>query len=136
MGSPAASCSPALAPEVRINGVVHVRTVLHPGAIMRIGWVAVVDPAQIVPPDQHGAIWAVQERLDFPRHVFGVERPPEGQTIMPDVMPRYARTLVRRHGATGSWSTATQHRATKTGAERRARPPSLQEAVVWYVALR
>ena len=61
-----------------------------------------------------GSRWAIQPRscrptstapsgpcrrkLDFPRHVFGVERPPEGQTIMPDVMPRYARTLVRRHG--------------------------------------
>jgi hypothetical protein len=49
------------------------------------------------PPDQHDAIWAVQKALDFPRHVFGVERPPEGQTIMPEVMPRYARALVRRH---------------------------------------
>jgi hypothetical protein len=28
------------------------------------------------PPDQHDAIWAVQKALDFPRHVFGVERPP------------------------------------------------------------
>jgi hypothetical protein len=29
--------------------------------------------------------------------VFGVARPPEGQSIMPDVMPRYARALARRH---------------------------------------
>jgi hypothetical protein len=32
----------------------------------------------ILPPDQHDAIWAVQERLDFPRDVFGVELAPEG----------------------------------------------------------
>ena len=84
--------------EVRINGVVHLRTALPAGAVVPLGWVAVGDPAQILPPDQHDAIWAVQKPLDFPRHVFGVERPPEGQTIMPEVMPRYARALVRRHG--------------------------------------
>ncbi|HEX4260694.1 MAG TPA: hypothetical protein VHY76_06305, partial [Acetobacteraceae bacterium] len=43
------------------------------------------------------AIWAVQKPLDFPRAVFGVERPPEGETMMPEVMPRYARALAGRH---------------------------------------
>jgi hypothetical protein len=42
-------------------------------------------------------IWTIQKPLDFPRHVFGVERPPEDQTIMPEIIPRYARALVRRH---------------------------------------
>ncbi len=83
--------------EVRINGIVHLRTILPAGAVVPLGWIAVGEPAQILPPDQHDAIWAVQKALDFPRHVFGVERPPEGQTIMPEVMPRYARALVRRH---------------------------------------
>jgi carbonic anhydrase/acetyltransferase-like protein (isoleucine patch superfamily) len=85
--------------EVRINGIVHLGTALPEGALVPLGWVAVGDPAQILPPDQHDAIWALQQTLDFPRHVFGVERAPEGQTIMPDVMPRYARALVRRHAA-------------------------------------
>lgn len=83
--------------EVRINGIVHLLTALPPHATVPLGWIAVGDPAHILPPDQHDAIWAVQKQLDFPRHVFGVERPPEGQTIMPNVMPRYARALVRRH---------------------------------------
>ncbi|HKM62116.1 MAG TPA: gamma carbonic anhydrase family protein [Acidisphaera sp.] len=83
--------------EVRINGIVHLRTALPPHATVPLGWIAVGDPAHILPPDRHHAIWSVQKPLDFPRYVFGVERPPEGQTIMPDVMPRYARALVRRH---------------------------------------
>lgn len=83
--------------EVRINGIVHIRTTLPPHATVPLGWVAVGDPVQILPPDQHDAIWAVQKPLDFPHYVFGVNRPAEGQTIMPNVMPRYARALVRRH---------------------------------------
>ena len=37
----------------RIHGVVQVNTVLPPGAMVPIGWVAVGDPAKIYPPDQH-----------------------------------------------------------------------------------
>jgi hypothetical protein len=83
--------------EVRINGIVHLRTKLPAGALVPLGWIAVGDPAQILPPDRHDAIWAVQKPLDFPRAVFGVERPPEGETMMPEVMPRYARALAGRH---------------------------------------
>jgi carbonic anhydrase/acetyltransferase-like protein (isoleucine patch superfamily) len=84
--------------EVRINGVVHLRTVLPADATVPIGWVAVGDPAKILPPDRHDEIWAAQKPLDFPKTVFGVDRPPAGQTIMPQVMPRYCRALARhRH---------------------------------------
>ena len=85
--------------EVRINGIVHLRTVLPPFATVPLGWIAVGDPAHILPPDRHDEIWAVQRELNFPRHVFGVARPPEGQTMMPDVMPRYASSLARRHAS-------------------------------------
>jgi carbonic anhydrase/acetyltransferase-like protein (isoleucine patch superfamily) len=60
--------------EVRVHGVVHVNTVLAPGAIVPIGWVAVGDPARIFPPGQHEQIWAIQESLDFPGTVYGVAR--------------------------------------------------------------
>jgi hypothetical protein len=60
-----------------------------------IGWVAVGDPASILPADRHDEIWAIQQPLDFPKTVFGVDRPPEGETIMTRVMPRYARALAR-----------------------------------------
>lgn len=83
--------------EVRINGLVHLRSVLPEDATVPIGWVAVGDPARILPPDQHDAIWTLQKPLDFPGYVFGVDRPPPGGSIMPDVMPRYAAFLHRAH---------------------------------------
>ncbi|GHH68579.1 gamma carbonic anhydrase family protein [Promicromonospora soli] len=60
--------------EVRINGVVQVNTVVAPGAVVPIGWVAVGDPATILPPDQHEEIWAIQRELDFGGTVYGVDR--------------------------------------------------------------
>jgi carbonic anhydrase/acetyltransferase-like protein (isoleucine patch superfamily) len=60
--------------EVRINGVVHVNSALPDGAVVPIGWVAVGDPAQVLPPDRHDDIWAVQRELDFPGTVLGIER--------------------------------------------------------------
>ena len=58
--------------EVRINGVVHVNTRLEDGAMVPIGWIAAGD--QILPPDKHDEIWAVQEGLDFPGTVYGLPR--------------------------------------------------------------
>jgi len=81
------------ASEVRINGVVHVNTAVAAGATVPIGWVAVGDPAQILPPDEHERIWAVQKTLEFPRTVFGLERAPAGGTIMPELTRRYGRAL-------------------------------------------
>ena len=78
---------------VRINGVVHVNTAVAAGATVPIGWVAVGDPAQILPPDEHERIWAVQKTLEFPRTVFGLERAPAGGTIMPELTRRYGRAL-------------------------------------------
>lgn len=60
--------------EVRVHGVVQVNTSLAAGAVVPIGWVAVGDPAQILAPNRHDDIWAVQERLDFPGTVYGVGR--------------------------------------------------------------
>jgi carbonic anhydrase/acetyltransferase-like protein (isoleucine patch superfamily) len=79
--------------EVRINGVVHVNTAVAAGATVPIGWVAVGDPAQILAPGEHERIWAVQRTLEFPRTVFGLDRPPAGETIMPELTRRYARAL-------------------------------------------
>jgi carbonic anhydrase/acetyltransferase-like protein (isoleucine patch superfamily) len=79
--------------EVRINGIVHLRTVLPEGATVPLGWIAVGEPAEILPPQEHERIWAIQKALDFPHYVFGVERPPDGESIMSQVMPRYAKAL-------------------------------------------
>jgi carbonic anhydrase/acetyltransferase-like protein (isoleucine patch superfamily) len=61
--------------EVRINGVVHLMSVLPPGETVPIGWVAVGDPIKILPPDQHDQIWAIQRPLNFPLVAYGFERP-------------------------------------------------------------
>jgi carbonic anhydrase/acetyltransferase-like protein (isoleucine patch superfamily) len=60
--------------EVRINGVVHLKSHLAPGEIIPIGWVAVGNPAQVLPAGEHDRIWRVQEPLNFPLCVYGLER--------------------------------------------------------------
>jgi carbonic anhydrase/acetyltransferase-like protein (isoleucine patch superfamily) len=60
--------------EVRINAVVHLKTRLAPGAEVPIGWVAAGDPAQILPPNEHDKIWAIQKPLNFPLTVYGFDR--------------------------------------------------------------
>ena len=83
--------------EVRINAIVHLRTQLAPDTMVPLGWIAVGDPVSILPPEKHEEIWAAQKPLDFPGYVFGLERPKDGETIMPDAMPRYTRALAKRH---------------------------------------
>lgn len=60
--------------EVRINGVVHLRTEVAAGDTVPIGWVAVGKPAQLFPASEHEKIWQVQMPLDFPKTVYGLER--------------------------------------------------------------
>lgn len=92
---------------VRINGVVHIKTVLAPDAVVPIGWVAVGEPAQIFPPHAHDEIWAIQGPLNFSKTVFNLDPAPSGQSNMPERMRRYARALGRhlrdrildRHGS-------------------------------------
>jgi carbonic anhydrase/acetyltransferase-like protein (isoleucine patch superfamily) len=60
--------------EVRINGVVHVNSVLGDEAMVPIGWVALGNPARPIAPWDHDEIWRIQEALDFPRTVYGLPR--------------------------------------------------------------
>jgi carbonic anhydrase/acetyltransferase-like protein (isoleucine patch superfamily) len=78
--------------EVKINGLVHVNSVLPAEASVPIGWIAVGDPAQVFPPEANEEIWAIQRTLDFPRTVFGVARE---DFRMAEVMDRYTRSLGR-----------------------------------------
>jgi carbonic anhydrase/acetyltransferase-like protein (isoleucine patch superfamily) len=68
--------------EVRIHGVVQVNTVLPPGSTVPIGWIAVGDPAQVLPPDRHDDIWAIQRELNFPGTVYGIPRGTDATTMM------------------------------------------------------
>lgn len=79
--------------EVRINAVVHLRTVLPEGSTVPIAWVAVGDPAEILSPDRHEEIWAIQQGLDFPGYVFGLDR--ATPDLMVQLTERYARHLAR-----------------------------------------
>jgi carbonic anhydrase/acetyltransferase-like protein (isoleucine patch superfamily) len=81
--------------EVRVHGVVHLRTHLPPGAIVPIGWVAVGDPAQIFPPSEHERIWALQKPLNFPLTVYGFDR---DEATMEKITRRLSRALAK-HGA-------------------------------------
>ena len=80
--------------QVRIHGVVHLRTVLAPGAMVPIGWVAVGDPAAILPPGAHDEIWAALQPLDFPGTVYGV---PRGEGAMVEITRRLSAALAA-HG--------------------------------------
>jgi carbonic anhydrase/acetyltransferase-like protein (isoleucine patch superfamily) len=79
--------------EVRVHATVHLRTRLEPGATVPIGWIAVGDPATILPPQRHEEIWAVQAPLDFPRWVYGLDRD------TPDLMAHVTRALSEALGA-------------------------------------
>jgi len=68
--------------EVRIDGVVHVRSVLPPDSLVPIKWVAVGDPAQLFPPDKHEDIDAVLARMNFAEEVYGMERQAGGGVDM------------------------------------------------------
>lgn len=77
--------------EIRISGVVHLRTSLEPGSTVPIGWVAVGDPATILPPDRHDDIWTMQKPLDFPGFVYGLDRDTPG--IMRVITENLSRSL-------------------------------------------
>lgn len=79
--------------EIRINAVVHLRTVLPPDTVVPIGWIAVGDPAQVLSPDRHEEIWALQKELDFPGYVFGLDR--DTPDLMVQLTDRYGAALAR-----------------------------------------
>lgn len=72
---------------VRIGAVVHIKTKLPPNSMVPIGWIAVGDPAQILSPDKHEEIWAVQQKLNFFEWVYGVD------PATPDRMVEVTRRL-------------------------------------------
>lgn len=79
--------------EVRINAVVHLRTSLPEETVVPIGWIAVGEPLQVLPPERHEEIWASQRELDFPGYVFGVDR--DTPDVMVQLTQRYGRSLAR-----------------------------------------
>lgn len=60
--------------EIRIGAVVHIKSHVKPDGIVPIGWVAVGDPASILPTEEHECIWRIQKPLNFPLSVYGLNR--------------------------------------------------------------
>ena len=79
--------------QLFINRIVHLMTELPPDSTVPIGWVAVGQPASILPTSEHDEIWAAQEPLKFPQRVFGVERSKPGMSKMPELCSRYTKLL-------------------------------------------
>lgn len=79
--------------EIRVNAIVTRRAVLPEHTVVPIGWVAAGDPVQLFSQDQAEAIAAAQPDLDFPGHVFGVDR--DTPDLMVQLTERYASSLAR-----------------------------------------
>jgi len=71
--------------EVRINGVVHLMTVVPENTTVPISWIAVGDPMKKFPPEKHHEIWEIQKQYDFPNTVYGTVRTKKGESKMPEV---------------------------------------------------
>jgi gamma-carbonic anhydrase len=81
--------------ELRINAVLHVNSTLPEGAEVPIGWVAVGDPATMLPPGAHDEIWEIQRTLDFAGTVTGLA-PAE---LADGAMDALTRTYVALYGS-------------------------------------
>jgi hypothetical protein len=82
---------------IRLGWFCPCRSVVAPDETVPIAWVAVGDPARILPPERHGEIWSVQEPLNFPQVVYGVERAAGGGVDMQEVTWRVIAGLAE-HG--------------------------------------
>lgn len=80
---------------VRINAVVHIGTRLEADASVPIGWIAIGDPARILPPDAADEVLAALDRQNFRKAVFGTPPPAAGDSAMPEITRRYAALLAR-----------------------------------------
>lgn len=88
---------------IRINGVVHVNTHLIPDSVVPIGWVAVGNPAIIVPADRQEEISLELGQSRFPQTMYGVdpEFDQDGEgSLMPAIAERNGLIYGRHRGDT------------------------------------
>lgn len=76
---------------VRIQGIVHVRSRLESNQIVPIGWIALGDPAEILPPDEEKRISEMLLERDFRGTVFGLTK----DCTMRQMNRRYTTSLRR-----------------------------------------
>jgi carbonic anhydrase/acetyltransferase-like protein (isoleucine patch superfamily) len=80
---------------VRINGIVHINSRLPEGVDMPIGWIAVGDPAQILPPEKWEIIGPELRKANFSKTVFGLDASGTRSGIMKAMTTKYADALNR-----------------------------------------
>lgn len=78
---------------VRINGVVHINTGLPAESSVPIGWVAIGDPAEILPPDAHERILQLLGEQNFSKSVFRLKPAAPGKPQMQVLTELYAKAL-------------------------------------------
>ncbi|UCG26984.1 MAG: gamma carbonic anhydrase family protein [Bacteroidales bacterium] len=79
--------------EVRVNGVVHLKTTVPENRIIPINWIAVGNPMKMFPPEKHSEIWEIQKSLNFPELVYGLKRTRDNSSLMPDVCKTMSERL-------------------------------------------
>jgi carbonic anhydrase/acetyltransferase-like protein (isoleucine patch superfamily) len=83
--------------EIRINAIVHVKTVVPEDATVPIAWVAVGDPVKILPPNEHDAIWETLRPLNFPTLAYGVPRSGDSRNDMRRITRVVSESLSEHH---------------------------------------
>ena len=71
--------------EVRVNGIVHLKTVVPENKTIPINWIAVGNPMQLFPLEKHDEIWAVQKTLHFNDAVYGIDHAKDNAALMSGV---------------------------------------------------
>lgn len=79
--------------EVRINGVVHIKTTLPENEFVPIGCIAIGNPVKLLPFEKHDEIWSIQKPLNFPKYVYGIDRELEAENTMHKVIKMMTNTL-------------------------------------------
>ena len=85
--------------EIRVNGVVHLKTVFPENGTLPIGWVAVGNPMKMFPPDKHEEIWEIQKKSNFPNLVYDL---PERENLA-DINKKLCETIKRQSEAERSY---------------------------------
>jgi carbonic anhydrase/acetyltransferase-like protein (isoleucine patch superfamily) len=78
---------------IRVDGIVHLKTRLEPGAVVPIKWIALGDPVQLFPPEKHEELSVVLRALNFSMTVYGVD---------PAIPDRMMEITCRLSGALGA----------------------------------
>lgn len=74
---------------IRTNAVVHIDAALRPGSRVPVGWAAVGDPAEVLPPGEDERTLFSLFGLNFSRTVFGVPREVSGNALYAEFFGRH-----------------------------------------------